>query len=105
MKKPPPGSVAEVRETACPHLPGLLLPDGIGTFPPTRWLPRFHRASPSTALDAYCYVAPVYPGRGRLRNGARTLSHLRVRAWRNLRHSGIECEMWRTRRPIRCATT
>src|SRR3954469_5708156 len=29
---------------------------GIGTFPPKRGLPGFHRASPSTPLDVYSYV-------------------------------------------------
>src|SRR4051812_44943463 len=30
---------------------------GIGTFPPKRGLPGFHRASPSTPLDVYSYVS------------------------------------------------
>jgi hypothetical protein len=36
-----------------------VLPDGFGTFPALRGLPRDHRAVPSLALDEYEFVSSI----------------------------------------------
>src|SRR5215204_2892166 len=53
-QKPPPGTRGGGRWGPRPHL------TGIGTFPLAGGLPGFHRASPSTPLDASSYVQPEY---------------------------------------------